>query len=370
MSRFKNLGILLACLVAYSFLGKANRKIQNPKKIVVLRWTPYMGDVVYTTPLFRAVKKRYPESRVYVVGSGRVGEVVRHNPDVDEFIEYKGHFWEMVRRIRKEQFDFGCVAKPGTSEGFALLYLGGVKAISLFDVSNEPMVKSATYPFMLKLGIPIPFYNHQYIPSQFLKLLEPIGITDPDPHFKLYFSREANEKILNTFKEHGVSVGKDFIVGIAPGGSTEERWWPSERFAHMARLLIDEYDAAIILLGAGKDKKAIDVVVHGLGSAPVIDFCGQNLDEFKATVSRCSLAIGNDSGLMVTADAFDVPQMIFVGPTDPREYHTSPTPTYRILQAKTRNVQDISLEEAVKELTSLVQNIPQAKRPASRPNSK
>jgi len=73
---------------------------------------------------------------------------------------------------------------------------------------------------------------------------------------------------------------------------------------------------------------------------------------------------------MVTADAFDVPQMIFVGPTDPREYHTAPGPTYRILRAKSGMVGDISLEEAVKELASLVQNVSQAKRPAPRPNTK
>ncbi len=356
MSKLKNLGIFLACLLAYVYLGKANRKIAGPKKIVVLRWTPYMGDVVYTTPLFSAIKTRYPGALVYVVGSGRVGEVIRHNPDVDEFIEYTGGFSRMVRRIRKEQFDFGCVAKPGTSEGFALLYLGGVRAISLFDVRNEPKVRSVTYPFMLKLGIPIPFYNHQYIPSQFLKLLEPIDIKDPDPHFRLYFSREADEKILNTCKERGVNAGQDFIVGIAPGGSTEERWWPAERFAHLAQLLATRHAAKIVLLGAGKDKKAIDVVAQALGGTAV-NFYNQNLDEFKAVVSRCTLAIGNDSGLMVTADAFDVPQMIFVGPTDPKEYHTAPTQTCRILQAQTQKVQDISLEEAVTELESLVQNI-------------
>jgi ADP-heptose:LPS heptosyltransferase len=183
-----------------------------------------MGDVVYTTPIFSAIKKKYPNCKIYVVGRGRIEEVIRYNPDVDEFIEYKDNFWETVEKIRKEKFDFGCVAKPGTSEGFALLYLGAVKAISLFDVLNEPKVKSATYPFLLKLGIPVPFYNHQYIPPQFLRLLEPVGIKNPDVHFKLYFSKEADVKINKIFQENNINPD-DFIVAIAPGGSTEERWW-------------------------------------------------------------------------------------------------------------------------------------------------
>ena len=59
---------------------------------------------------------------------------------------------------------------------------------------------------------------------------------------------------------------------------------------------------------------------------------------------------------MVTADAFDKAQMIFVGPTDPREYHISPSPTYRILKADSGKVSDITLDEAVKELKIIVSN--------------
>jgi ADP-heptose:LPS heptosyltransferase len=315
-----------------------------------------MGDVVYTTPIFSAIKKKYPNCKIYVVGRGRIEEVIRYNPDVDEFIEYKDNFWETVEKIRKEKFDFGCVAKPGTSEGFALLYLGAVKAISLFDVLNEPKVKSATYPFLLKLGIPVPFYNHQYIPPQFLRLLEPVGIKNPDVHFKLYFSKEADVKINKIFQENNINPD-DFIVAIAPGGSTEERWWPADRFAELAKTLANKNNAKILLLGAGKDKKAIDSVISNLGNLSHVNFLNQNLDEFKATVARCSLVIGNDSGPMVTADAFNVPQMIFVGPTDPREYHTSPGPVYRILQADSGRVNDITLDMAVKELYYLLGNL-------------
>lgn len=357
-----NFSILGACISYSFFRGPAKKIAANPKKVIILRWTPHMGDVVYTTPLFLAIKKKYPGCKVYVVGRGRVEEVIRHNPDIDEFIEYKDNFWETAMRIRREGFDFGCVAKPGTTEGFALLYLGGVKAISLFDILNEPRVRSATYPAMLKLGIPIPFYNHQYIPPQFLKLLEPIGIKNSDVQFKLYFSKEADEKVKNIFRDNNISIGKDLIAAIAPGGSTEDRWWPAERFSELAKILSNKYSAKILLLGAGKDKKAIDSVIANLGSSICINLLDQNLDEFKATVAKCSVVIGNDSGPMVTADAFNIPQMIFVGPTDPKEYHTSSGPTYRILQAKSGRVDDIAFDEAIKELYYLLNNIKNVKK--------
>jgi ADP-heptose:LPS heptosyltransferase len=237
------------------------------------------------------------------------------------------------------------------------LYLGGVKAISLFDVLNEPKIKSATYPFLLKLGVPVPFYNHQYIPPQFLKLLEPLDIKDPDVQFKLYFSKEAEQNVADTLRNNNIDSGKDFIVAIAPGGSTEERWWSADRFAELAKYLANNHGAKIVFLGAGIDQKAVDGVIQHTGNIPYVNFLNQNLDEFKATVSKCSLVIGNDSGPMVTADAFYVPQMIFVGPTDPREYHTSPGPTYKILQASSGKVNDITLDSALTELKIIINNL-------------
>src|SRR3989338_5546124 len=291
LNKLYNFGLLALCLIYAPFRGLAKKVTKEPKKIIILCWTPYMGDVVYTTSLFSAVKKKYSNCKICVVGRGRVEEVIRHNLDVDKFIEYKDNFWETVRKIRQEKFDYGCVAKPGTSEGFALLYLGGVKAISLFDVLNEPKVQSFTYPFMLKLGISVPFYNHQYIPPQFLKLLEPIGIENPEVCFVLYFSKEAEQKVLNTLNGSSIHPEKDFIVALAPGGSTEERWWPADRFAKLAKYLAANYNAKILFLGAGADKKAIDGVIQNLGDTPYINLLNQNLDDFKATVSKCSLVI-------------------------------------------------------------------------------
>lgn len=354
LNKFKNTFIFLACFLVYFRRGKADTVPQEPKRIVVLRWTPYIGDVVYTTPLFAAIKERFPESKVTLVGAGRVEEVVRHNPNIDEFISYDGNFWKTVRLLRKREFDFGCVAKPGTSEGFALLYLSGVKAISLFDVVTEPRVKSATYPLMLKLGIPVPFRNHEYIPPQFLTLLRPLGITNPNPHFKLYFSADASNRVREALQEAGIDESRDFIVGIAPGGSTKERWWPAENFAGLARILVERHGAKLVVLGSPRDAGAVAAFLRHLADVNVFDACKQNLDEFKTMVSLCSLAIGNDSGLMVSAEAFDVPHMVFVGPTDPKEFHPKPGPTHRVLAAPSGRVEDISLEEAVRELESLL----------------
>lgn len=355
MSKFKNLFLLVVCFLYSLRRGRANLLPANPSRFLILRFKPHVGDVVYITPLFRAVKAKYPRARLYVLGAGRVQEVIADNPDVDEYIQYQNNFWATVRRLRKENFDFACLANAGSSEGLALLYLAGVKSISTFSSVNDQKIPSLSYKFLSKLTIGKPFYTGQYVPPQYLKLLEPIGIKTDDCHFRLYFSEKAKTAIANLFVRNGIGQENEFIVGFAPGGSTENRWWPAERFARLADYLSQKYGTRIFLLGAGRDAGPISKVLAGVGQeTKIINLLNQSLDKFKATVARLHLIIGNDSGPMVTADAFDVANIVLVGPTDPREYHRPPGPLNRVVVAEDRIMASISLPNVIKEVDSVL----------------
>ena len=86
----------------------------------------------------------------------------------------------------------------------------------------------------------------------------------------------------------------------------------------------------------------------------VFNLLNQSLDEFKATIVRLHLIIGNDSGPMVTADAFDVANIVLVGPTDSREYHRLPGPLNRVVVAEDRIMASISLQNVIKEVDSVL----------------
>ena len=353
-----NLGILFLCFLARLFRGKADKVPANPKKFLILRWKPHMGDIVYITPMFRAIKAKYPDSKLYVVGAGRVEDVIRHNPDIDVYIPYKNSFFDVVRQLRQEKIDFACLTNAGSSIGFAMLYLARIKSIACFSLESGKGDTSSSYSTLKKWAITKPFYTGQYVPPQYLKLLEPIEIYNASPHFRLYFSKEAERAVNEVFNKNNVVSGRDFIVGIAPGGAVPERWWGSDKFAKLADYLYQKHNAKIFLMGAGKDEGPISKVIASLdANTQRINLLNQSLDEFKAFVSKANLIIGNDSGPMVTADSFDVPQLIFVGPTDEREYHMPAGPTYRILKAMDNKVNSISLDEAFKELYYLVSNL-------------
>lgn len=321
-----------------------------------MRWKPHMGDVVYITPMFRAIKTRYPDSRLYVIGAGRVEEVIRHNPDIDKYINYENNFWTVVKLLKKEKIDFACLANLGSTMGFALLYLAGIKTISTFSLESGKGDTSVSYSILKTFAITSPFYTGQYVPPQYLKLLEPINANTGDAHFRLYFSKEAENKINNVFTQNNMSVD-DFIVAFAPGGAVPERWWPAERFAELAKFFYEEQNAKILLVGAGKDEGPITAMLAVLDGVPAVNLLNQNLDEFKAAISKCDLVIGNDSGPMVTADAFDVANLVLVGPTDEREYHRPPGSLNRVLKGTDGDVKNITLDMAKKEIDVILSNL-------------
>ncbi|MBI2062853.1 MAG: glycosyltransferase family 9 protein [Candidatus Yanofskybacteria bacterium] len=355
-NKFINLGIILLCFLYYLFHGRANKIPLNPKRILVLRWKPHVGDVVYITPMFRAIKTMYPDSKLYVIGAGRVEEVIRHNPDIDKYINYENNFWTVVKQLKKEKIDFACLANLGSTIGFALLYFAGIKGISTFSLESDRGDTSVSYSILKKFALTSPFYTGQYVPPQYLKLLAPLGANTGDAHFRLYFSKDAENKVNNVFIQNSISAS-DLIVAFAPGGAIPERWWPAERFAELAKIIHKEYNAKILLVGAGKDERPIIAMLAALGDVPAVNLLNQSLDEFKATISKCNLVIGNDSGPMVTADAFDVANLVFVGSTDEREYHRPPGQLNRVLKSVGGDVKNITLDMAKQEIDVILNNL-------------
>jgi len=118
---------------------------------------------------------------------------------------------------------------------------------------------------------------------------------------------------------------------------------------------MERYKARIFLVGAGKDEKPINEILRLVKpEIRCVNLLNQSLDEFKATISQLRLIIGNDSGPMVTADAFDVANIVLVGPTDPREYHRSPGPLNRVVVAEDRIMASVSLQNVIKEVNSVL----------------
>ncbi|MFN2385369.1 MAG: glycosyltransferase family 9 protein, partial [Thermoanaerobaculia bacterium] len=106
-------------------------------------------------------------------------------------------------------------------------------------------------------------------------------------------------------------------VILAPGAAWSwTKRWPPETFGGLARGLLSEGSAVVIVIGPGEEELARRVNEAAGVPLPVL---GAALDplELAALLSLGSVVVGNDSGPLHLAAAAGAPVVALFGPTDP-----------------------------------------------------
>ena len=115
--------------------------------------------------------------------------------------------------------------------------------------------------------------------------------------------------------------------GSNPGMDLTAKRWPLDRYQELARKLIHELDAQILLIGGPGDVALNQQLEDGLGTqkGAVINLTGKtSIGELAAQLEQCALFIGNDSSPMHLAAAVNIPVIAIFGPTSPQEYGPYP----------------------------------------------
>ena len=313
---FRIVLILATCYFLSYFRQKPkNQPRVNSPKVLIIQLAK-LGDMVCTTPMFRAVKKTYPEARITVVGNVVNKELLAGNRDVDEYIVWdKKYPFSILNDIKKGKFDFGCVTAPGF-DALSLILLANIPMISAPRIENGwSPYETRSYRLLRKLVIAKPHRMRSYAPREYLKLLEPIGVFTDDTKKHLYYSEKAAESV-SVFID-----GVDFPVGISPSAGNRIKQWPAEKFSSVADHLSDKHKATVVIIGGPNDNEEANVMFNHLGhDTRVINLVGRlNIEETKAFISKLKLFISADTGPIYIAEAFGVPTIDIVGPVDENE---------------------------------------------------
>lgn len=358
--KLKILLLSFLCLLRYVIFGKATRKQKEFKKIVIFQGAK-LGDMVCTTPVFRAVKEKYPKCKLIVIGNEVNKKLLEYNSNVDDYIAHKDeNIFATIKKIRKENPDFGCITGPGFLN-LAILYLAGIPLIAAPVVEDGICpLETKSYKIIRSLVKTCPHHMGRYAPREYLRLLEIIDIYAEDTKKYLAFSKKADISAEKFFEEKSI-LQNDFLVGISPSAGNKIKEWPVNRFAEVADYIIDKYGARILLFGGSQDEDIVkDMIGYIKNQGSVIDVQGVfNLDELKAMISRLKLFISVDTGPVYIAEAFEVPTIDIVGPMDEREqppvgkFHKMVVAPRKTAQLHVMNARLYDEEEARRQVESL-----------------
>ncbi|HKY21738.1 MAG TPA: glycosyltransferase family 9 protein [Vicinamibacterales bacterium] len=286
-----------------------------------------IGDVVFTTPAIRAIRRHYPDAHITYVVEEEAAAVVRANPHLDEVIiatspHAPGRLradLALIRRLRHERYDLAIDFHGGPRSSLLTWASGAPKRIG-YDVPGR------SWMYTTKVPRPRVLRPRHSVVSQWDVLL-PLGIAPPDAEIDVTEMPDdpaAVATVNRRLAEAGVRADNPVVVVHVSAGNPF-RQWPSRSFVELVRTLVTADPRRRIILTSGpSDAEAASTIANDARTqlpaeqrAAVVQ-CGEfDLAELRALICRASLYIGGDSGPLHVAGTTAVPVVGIFGPTLP-----------------------------------------------------
>ena len=277
------------------------------KRVLVVQ-TAFLGDVVLTTPLFRALKRVDPESHLSALVTPQAAPLVEEDPHLDEVLTYdkKGgeSFPSALRKIREGRFD--TLLAPHRSHRTALLAL-------LSGVPVRIGFADGGLPWAYTRRVHRPLTLHEV--DRNLELLRGVGVStlaeDRSLHVG-YTSREA-QAVEAALKSQGVGP-EERLAGLCAGSIWPTKRWLPEGFSAVGRGLAERGYRAVLL--GGPDDAAVASEVQGAIGPTALNAAGKTpLKALAAWMDRLALLVTNDSAPLHVAAARGTPVVAIFGAT-------------------------------------------------------
>ena len=142
---------------------------------------------------------------------------------------------------------------------------------------------------------------------------------NPPPSPKLWVSDSLDDKA-----EKLLSAGSP-IIGLGVTANWMPKVWPSENFVSLIYRLTKNHPIfsgkRVAVFGTKEERHIADPVLRGLKGIECVDLVGKaSIYTAAACLKKCSIFIGNDSGLMHIAAALGVPTVGLFGPSRAKRY--------------------------------------------------
>jgi lipopolysaccharide heptosyltransferase II len=315
----------------------------NFKRILIIN--PYgIGDVLFTTPVISNLRLAYPQAHIAYLANRRTADFLKVNPDInqvfvyerDEFVEaYRQNPLKFVQKwfsffntIRREKFDVVFDFSLNSSFGF-LSFACGIKKRVGFDYRKRGR--------FLTDRVPLVGYEEKHVVEYYLDLLRAIQIPIKTTQIKLDVPDRDIQWAKEWLNKHKIDPAKPLIAVLPGGGASwgkaakNKRWAPLN-YAHLIDKIIENFDAAIILMGDSKEEELCREVVS-LAHFPLHFAVGEtSLLGLAALLLLAQGAIVNDGGPLHVAAAVGVKTVSIFGPVDPLVYGPYPVANHTVVQ--------------------------------------
>ena len=287
-----------------------------------------IGDVVFTTPVIRALRRCRPDAHLTYLVEPAAAPVVQHNPHLDDVIVApRTRGLTRLRsdvalglRLRRERFDV------------VLDLHGGPRASWLTRLSGAPRrigydVQARRWIYTDVVDRPRELRPRHSVENQWDILQPLLGALAPPERTRdaveMQPAPDAETAIDAWLRREGLAAHHTLVLIHVSAGNRFRRW-PLESFAELSHRLADAGRNRRIILTSGPSEaeaaqEVVDQVRARHGASPeAVRTCGHtSLDQLRSLIDRAQVFIGGDSGPLHVAATTRTPIVGLYGPTLP-----------------------------------------------------
>ena len=323
-----------------------------------------IGDLVCTTPLISALRRRYPQAHIAALVNTYNRQVLDGHQDLDAVHAYAkakhraagqsraALYWDrflLMLKLRTQRFDYALLASP--NPGASALRLARWIAPAHIAGYAEPSG-------LVDLALPRHGTSGAHEVEDVFRLAPLFGIEGAPGKLRLAVDPAALAQARAALGER--APGRKLVALHISARKPSQRW-PVERHAELVQAL--SADADVLLLwspGAGDhpqhpgDDAKAQAIMAACAKLPLKAYPTLELRDLAAALSLADYVICSDGGAMHIAAALGKPLVCFFGDSDATRWHPWGVP-YRLLQPASRDAADISLDAALQALRELQQ---------------
>jgi lipopolysaccharide heptosyltransferase II len=284
-----------------------------------------IGDVAFTTPLPRALRRQFPDAHLSYLVERAAAPVVRGNPHLDALIiapRRRGvarlrDDAALAWQLRRERFDVAIDLHGGPRSAW-LTWASGAPMRIGYTIAGRSWMYTHVIPRAADLTP-----RHSVL-NQW-DLLAPLGVGPADPAadaMEIALDPQAAAAVERRVNDAGLAGHPLVVIHVSAGNPF--RRWPAESFVALACDLVRRDPRRRIVLTSGPSQADAARQIAGaarqrLGplAGAVADVGEFDLPELLALTARAAVYIGGDSGPLHVAAATETPIVALFGPTLP-----------------------------------------------------
>jgi ADP-heptose:LPS heptosyltransferase len=300
----------------------------QPRRIAVLR-ALFLGDLLCATPALRALRTRFPDAEITLIGLPWAETLIEHVPTIDRLAIFPG--WPGIPEVpydaaRTEAF----LAEHRGRYDLAIQMHGSGPASNAFVAA---LGARHTIGYRLdgdnRLDTGLIHDPHQHEVRRWLALVAAAGATGSDPYLEFHLSPEDRRGAAALLGRREAGP----LIALHAGAKDPERRWPPARFAALGDALVAKYGARLVLTGAESERDVVAAVCSRL-RVSAIDLCGQtSLGAFAGVIASFDLLVTNDTGASHLAAAMATPSVVLFGPAYPEHWAPLDRDRHRVVDA-------------------------------------